>query len=382
MQQVVFNVPVRTYMGNDSLGRITGEAAPFGKRCLIITNSNVAESEIHRRIINILESDGTSAIIFDNIGPNTNTSVIDSAVSLAASGKAQFIIGLGGVKTLSIARTAALIAPSKLKVDDFLDGIRPSRMPLPFFGVPTACRDPFMFKDSVMLADGRNLKCRLKSTHGEYPRAVFIDPEAAASIPAATFTFTIMDTLMYAIEGYISEKSNFLSENLFLKAISAVVTSERKLDENTEDRKAFLKAARAGLVTAMGLSMAGPGLGAALSMIISSRFRVPRVLVSAVILPVILEYGIKVCPEKIARLAPILNQSNSGLSSVDAAERVIETIRHRIGLKRVTMRLSEFNVGIDDLGSIADAVRSFDFITQLPAPLSTDELIYMLRKTL
>ncbi|HAK47454.1 MAG TPA: hypothetical protein DCO79_16235, partial [Spirochaeta sp.] len=304
------------------------------------------------------------------------------AAGLASAGKAQMIIGIGGVKTLSIARAVALVAPSDLRADDYIDGIQPDKPPLPFLSVPSACRDPFMFKDSIMLTDGRNRSCSLMSTAGVYPKAVFIDPETAVTIPSATFTFSIMDTLMYSIEGYMSEKSNFLSENLFLKAISAVVTSERRLDENLTDREAFIKAARAGLVTAMGLSMAGPGLGAALSMIISAGYRVPRVLVSAVILPIVLEYGLKVCPEKIARLAPILNESTEGLPAVDAAARVIETIRHRIGLKRVQMRLSEFGIGLDDLSGIASAVRKFDFITQLPAPVSTDDLITMLRKTL
>ena len=369
-------------MGFDSFGRLGEEASAYGRRALIITGTSVSDAGIHKRIEQILKIKEISSIIFDRIGPDTSSDVIDSVVSLASAGKAQMIIGLGGVKTLSIARAVALLTPSALRADDFIDGIQPDKPGLPFLGVLTACRDPFMFKDSIMLTDRRNRGCSLVSTCGEYPKSVFIDPETAVSIPSSTFSFLIMDTLMYAIEGYISEKSNFLSENLFLKAISAVVTSERRLDENLSDREAFVKAARAGMVTAMGISMAGPGLGAALSMIISSRFRVPRVLVSAVILPIVLEYGLKVCPEKIARLAPILNESVGDLSAVEAANRVIETIRHRLGLKRVQMRLSEFGVGVDDLGSIAADVRKFDFITQLPAPLSADELIGMLRKTL
>jgi alcohol dehydrogenase len=330
----------------------------------------------------ILEMSGISSIVFDSVGPDSFSEVVDAAAGLASAGKAQLVIGLGGVHTLSIARAIALLTPSALRVDDYMDGNRPDKKALPMLAIPTACRDPFMFKDSIMMIDGRNRNTVLKNTFGEYPKAVFIDPETASSIPAATFTFTIMDTLMYAIEGLMSEKSNFLSENLFLKAISALFTSDRKHDENTWDHEALVKAARAGMVTAMGLSMAGPGFGAALSMIISSRARAPRVLVSAVILPLVLEYGVKVCPEKIARLAPILSESVEGLSSVEAAGRVVETIRHRIGLKRVQMRLSEFGLGVDDLGSIADSVRHFDFITQLPAPLTAEDLISMLRKTL
>ena len=382
MQQVLFNVPVKTYMGDDSFGRIGEEAVRFGNKALVVTSSSVAETGLAERLIKILEAKGISAIIYNNIGPDSDSSAVDEAVALASAGKAQMVIGLGGVKTLSTARGVAVLARSGIRADDFIDGLRPNAVALPYIGVPTACRDPFMFKDAIMLIDRRSRRALLRRTPDLYPASVFIDPEAASSIPSATFTFSIMETLMYAVEGFISAKGNFLSECLFLKAISAVVTSERRIDENTDDKDAYLKAARAGLTAATGLSMAGPGFGAALSMIIAAKARVPRVLVAAVMLPIVLEYGVKVCPEKIARLAPILNESTEGLSSIAAAERVIETIRHRIGLKRVQIRLAEFNLGVDDLSGIAEAVRNFDFMIQLPAPLTTEDIISMLRKSL
>ena len=382
MQQVVFDIPVKTFMGSDVLGRIGQEAAAAGSRALIVTGTNVFDSGFPRRVENVLSAAGVSSIIFSSIGPDTTSEAADEARRLALSGKAQMIVGIGGVKTLSIARTAALTAASDMSTADFLDGSKPSGTPLPFFSVPTTCRDPFMFRDSVMLTDGRSRSCRLRSTYGFYPSAVFIDPDAAASIPSSTFTFSLMETFMYAVEGYMSGKGNFLSENLFLKAISAVVTSDQRLGENTADREAFIKAARAGLVTAMGGSMAGPGIGAAVSMVIAARFRVPRVLAAAVVLPLSLEHCLSFCPEKVARLAPILDEKVEGLSTVSAAERVIEAIRHRIGLKRVQMRLSEFGVKLDDLGGIAETARKFEFMSQLPAPVTVEDLIAMLRKAL
>ena len=382
MQQVVFDIPVRTYMGSDVLGRLGEEAATAGNRALIITGTTVTDTGLPDRLEQILSSRGISSIIYHSIGPDSTAECADDAGRLASSGKAQMIVGVGGVKTLSIARAAALLTPSGIRADDYLDGLQPTEQPLPFFGVPTTGRDPFMFRDELMLTDGRTRTCSLTGTFGCYPEAVFIDPDTASSIPSSTFSFSIMETLMYAIEGYMSERSNYLSENLFLKAISAVVTSEQRHGENTADREAFLKAARAGMVTAMGLSMAGPGIGAAMSMVISSRFRVPRVLAAAVILPLSLEHCLMFCPEKVARLAPILGESTGGLSTVEAAERVIETIRHRIGLKRVQMRLSEFGITVDDLGGIAESVRKFEFISQLPAPVAIEDLIRMLRKAL
>jgi alcohol dehydrogenase class IV len=382
MQQVVFDIPVRTYMGSDVLGRVGAEASATGSRALLVTDSNVSDTGLPGRIEQILSAKGISSIIYSSIGPETTADAADDAAGLAASGKAQMIIGLGGVKTLSIARAVALLTPSRIRVADYIDWVKPVQPSLPFYSIPTAGRDPFMFRDVLMLTDGRTRNCSLVNSFRSYPEAVFIDPDTVSTIPDATFSFSIMETLMYAIEGYMSDRGNFLSENLFLKAISAVVTSEQRLGENNSDREAYLKAARAGMVTAMGLSMAGPGIGAAMSMVISGRFRVPRVLVAAVILPLSLEHCLKFCPEKVARIAPILNESTDGLSSFEAAERVVEQIRHRVGLKRVKMRLSEFGITIDDLSGIAESVRKFDFVSQLTAPVSIEDLIRMLRKAL
>ncbi len=382
MQHLNFNVPVNINMGEGVTGKIGITVEKAGGRTLIVTGADVIETGLHKRIEKMLAERGVDSIIFSGIGPDSTCSVVDSIVKLASSSKARTVLGIGGVRTMSIARAAAILSPAKIRIDDYLDGTRAGVPALPFIGIPSTCRDPFMFKDSMMLTDSRNRRCMIVDTNGVLPHAVFIDPTNAETMPPATFIFTILDTLMYAIEGYMSVKSNFLSESLFLKAVSAVVSSEKRLDENSADKEAFEKAAKAGLVTSMGLSMAGPGLGAALSMIISSRFRIPRALVSAVLLPHILEYGLQVYPEKVARLAPILNEPTEGLNVVEAAQRVIDTIRHRVGLRRVPMRFSEFGVTMDDLGNIAETVKSFDFITQLPAPLSSDDIIGILKNGL
>ena len=382
MEQLVFNAPVKIYMGSDVFGRIGEEAQKAGSRAVVVTSGNIIDSGLYRRLEDVLRSRDISAILFDGIGPDTASDAVNHITSIASAGKAQMIIGLGGVKTLSMARAAALLSPSALKVENFLDGQKPQADALPVFNVPASCRDPFMFRDHLMLTDARNRDCILKSTYGRYPRAVFIDPGSAASIPAATFSFSIMETLMYAIEGYLAERNNFLSECLFLKAISAVAGADRILDDDTEDREAHQKAARAGLVTAMGLSMAGPGLGAALSMVLSSRFRIPRVLAAAMMLPLSLEYSLKLNPEKVARLSPILGGLPAETSVVKTAEQVIEIIRHRIGLKRVRMRLSEFGITADSLSLIADSVRKLDFMSQSSAPIPTEDIIRMLKRTL
>ncbi|MDC7124786.1 MAG: iron-containing alcohol dehydrogenase [Spirochaetales bacterium] len=381
MQQVVLNIPDKVFMGTDSLWRIAEEAVKYGKRALIVTEANVSDAGIPKRIIKILESKGVSAIVYNNIGPGTTIEAIDEAATLAKIGKAQLVIGVGGLKTMSIARGVALLTASELTSLEFIDGGHPHKV-LPMLSVPTASRDPFLFKDKIMLIDNRNRSCRLHSTSDNFPAAVFFEPGLSESIPSETFSFVVMETLMHAIEGYMSTKSNFLSESLFLKAISSVVTTSRQMTDDSADPEIHERASKAGFVTALGLSMAGPGFGTALSMIISAKIKAPRVLISAIVLPVVLEYGIRVCPEKIARIAPILGEVQDELPILARAEKVVEIIRHRIGLKRVQLRLSEFGLKVDDLPSVAEAVRNFDFISQLPSVLTTEDLVLMLKKIL
>ena len=382
MQQLVFDVPVKVFMGSGSLSRIGRIAAEAGSRAIIITGTNVLDSGIPARVEMLLQSAGITSIIFSNIGPHTTAEAVDQACRLSSSGRAQMVVGVGGVKTLSIARAVSILASSNMRAADYIDGLRPEAEALPLFSVMTACRDPFAFVDSMMLIDGRSRSCRLCGCEGYFADAVFIEPELASTIPSSTFKFSLMENFMYAVEGYMSDSCNYLSENLFLKAISAVVTSDYLLSEDGDDPEAYEKAAKAGLVTGLGLSMAGPGLGAALAMVIAARFRVPRVLAAAVVLPLSLEHSLKFNPEKVARLAPIIQEDAAGLDAVAAAERVIDRIRHRIGVSRVQVRLSEFGITADDLAGIAEDVRKFDFLAQFPAPLSVESLVQLLRKAL
>ncbi|HAK45677.1 MAG TPA: hypothetical protein DCO79_07135, partial [Spirochaeta sp.] len=86
MQQVVFDVPVKTYMGFDSFGRLGEEAVECGRRALIVTSTGVSDAGLHKRIEEILESRGISSIVFDSIGPDTSSEAIDAAAGLASAG--------------------------------------------------------------------------------------------------------------------------------------------------------------------------------------------------------------------------------------------------------------------------------------------------------
>jgi 1,3-propanediol dehydrogenase len=100
------------------------------------------------------------------------------------------------------------------------------------------------------------------------------------------------------------------------------------------------------------------------------------------LLPYVLEYGIKVCPEKVARMGNILGENLKGLSVVAAADRVVESLRASLGVDQLPGRLSEVGVEEQHLSQTAAKLLEVPFLEALPEPVSSQELFTYLKDAL
>ncbi len=139
MPDILFHVPARVVFGLDTVNRIGQVVAEHGERAFLVTEAILYEGKLINRVQDILEKKGVQHIVFDEVVPNATSTTVDDGVTLARGSHADVIIGLGGVRTLSIARCIAMTAPGSHDMDEFLSGIQPPGDPLPYIEVPTTC---------------------------------------------------------------------------------------------------------------------------------------------------------------------------------------------------------------------------------------------------
>ncbi len=379
MADLFFNIPTHIIFGLDTINRIGKIISSLGKHVLIVTESILYEKKTIERVTNLLSQKNIECIIYDEIVPNAVSSSIDGGVKLARGAKIDVIIGLGGIKTLSIAKCIAMVTPGNKEMDDFLTNDLPDGEPIPFISIPTTCRDPFMLTNEYFVIDARDRTGKIGYTQENITKYAIIDPKLSSSLPIKYTATTIMDTLSSAIEGHISKKNNFISDTFLVKAISLLGNTLINDQDTLDDLKSRVKASMGGLMTAMGLNASRPGIAAALSFALNAKCKIPKSWTASVLLPHILEYYAKSSTEKIASIGKLIDSNISDLSTTDAVNNTIELIRSLSGKLGLPNRFRDFNLNLDNMVEVAEMAHSYDMMNYIPRTTSTEDLYEIIR---
>ena len=385
MENFVFEIPSRILFGRDSIKKLGNECSALGKRALLVTEDILSEWNIPEKIRIILEEAGCDCIIHSDLETHSTSVQIEKGRDLAKKGKVQIIIGLGGVRALSIAKCIAKTAAADSSVDDYLDGLVFGPDSLPYIEIPTTCRTPFMLTGEAPVIDARNRQVCVLQT-GVFPAAAVIDPVLSETLSPKYTAMTMLDTVLCCIEGLVSKKSTFFSDSLILRALRSTLCCINSSVSDPKNISYREQASQAGLLTAIALSMSKIGIGTALSHGISGKFMVPQSWVASVLLPRILSLHVNTHPEKISRVYDILDPSSRNYGeppetgeSVEKAEIAVDSIRHIIASLKLPMRLSNFDLKTEQLFSVAEKVKQFPGVESMPTPI-TSEGIYTLIK--
>ena len=379
MPDILFQIPTRVVFGLDTVNRIGQLAAEFGERAFLVTEAILYEGKVINKVQEILDKKGMQHIVFDEVVPNATSKTVDDGVTLARGSHADVVIGLGGIRTLSIAKCIAMTATADNDMDDFLSGVQPQKPPLAFIEVPTTCRDPFLFGEEYLMVDGRDRAGRIGRAQKGITRAVLIDPKLSLTLPAKYTATTIMDTLLGCIEGYLSARANLLSDTYFVRAIEMLGVIIKEGIQSVDDIRMRLNASMAGLLLGLGLTTSRQGIGAALSYAINARFMAPKSWVSTILLPAVMEFAVNVRGDRIAHIAKLLGEDVSDTASVEAPTRAIDALRRVISSLGLPTRLREFDLSLDEMIEVAGAARSFDMMNYLPRVVSTEDIYELIK---
>jgi len=379
MPDVLFHNPTRVVFGLDTVNRIGQLVTEYGERAFLVTEAILYEGKVISKVQEILDKKGVPHIVFDEVVPNATSRTVDDGVTLARGSHADVVIGLGGVRTLSIAKCIAMTASSSNDMDDFLSGVQPQGAPLAYIEMPTTCRDPFLFTDEYLMVDSRDRTGRIGRTQKGITKAALIDPKLSLTLPAKYTATSIMDTLLGCIEGFLSARANFLSDTYIVRAIEILGALIKEGIQNVDDLRARMNASMAGLLMALGLATTRQGIGAALSFAINARFMAPKSWVSTILLPYVMEFALNVRGDRIAQVAKLLGEDVADTSTVEAPVRAIDAVRRIISSLGLPTRLREFDLTLDEMIEVAGTARSFDMMNYLPRVVSTEDIYELIK---
>ncbi|MFW6312480.1 MAG: iron-containing alcohol dehydrogenase [Spirochaetota bacterium] len=373
MSDLILKFPNHVVFGPDVIQRIGQIVGALGSRCFILTESVLRQHGTIDHIEDILDRRSISNIVYDEMGPGATTAGLEKLVAVSRASQAEVIVGVGGMRVLAAARVVAAAARGA-EVGDVLAGRVREQTGAAYVEVPVSYRNHFMLRDQCMMTDATTHHPILVPLPEGTTRAVIVDPNLTLTMSPKYAAAAMMDTMLAAIEGYVSSRSSFFSDTILIDAISRLAIALKGITETPNEPKHRIRASEAGLLTAMALASSSQGVGGALSYAINSVHSVPKSWVATVLLPHVLDTTVLARPDKLKRVAHALGEEVRDFSPTDAAYQASAAVRRIIGLLELPGRLREMDLAIDDLVDVAELAASLDMSASAPIPHTTSDL--------
>lgn len=356
-----FSLSIPTGINFGTINKIGSITEKYTGNALIITESILSDFGLPELIKDNLKRKKIESILFDEINPDSNSSTIEKIINLAQMSHARIIIGIGGVKLLSIAKTVSKLVPNKISLDNYLSSgdhfKRKLKKTLHYIEIPAAFRNPFSFTGIAYLIDARDRNPKLID-FGSLPDEILFDPDITGTIPDKYTSSILFDIFLNAVEGYFSDTATFLSDTYFLKAIKLIISSIITKITTPANENIRTLSSQAGFLTSMGLYLRKPGIGTRITYSINGIHKLSKSFISVIILPYILKYYSNHYPEKIKTLSETI--ANNLYFINDKNSSVVEKVRNFIASLQLPMRLSDYGIAIKNLERIVEGANSLD----------------------
>lgn len=333
---LTFCNPGRIESGLDSLSRIGNLVTSLGAaRPLVIMDTFLASAavQLDQRIMNLLNDAGIGGSVYSGIsGEPTSVHV---AEGIAAAAEADCIIAVGGGSAIDTAKAVAVLAINpQLEFADIAKQGPLRRLPL--IAVPTTSGTG---SEATKVAVITNLTTSIKENPGHpslVPDIAVLDPLLTQSLPAGLTAFTGLDALTHAMEAYVSNKANSLSDLYAYEAMKLIGRWLRQAVNAGNDQEARQQMSLASYLAGVAFSNSSTNLAHAGGRALGAYFHIPHGLSVALLLPFVMEFGQAVLTERYAKVAIALgadpHQTDEALAG--QALQIVEQYNEEFGIWR------------------------------------------------
>jgi alcohol dehydrogenase len=380
MTDLTFRIPTTVLYGSDSITRVPQLVGDFGSRAALVVDPTLYDHGVVSRIRDLFAKQAFKVIVFDETANRATTIAASSLVSLLRASQVQVLVAIGGMRTAAVARLAAVAVGSHMSVFRIADGAGSDNVgaSLPVIVVPTAFRDHFALTSHFAVTEGT--ANRVNIVAGVPAKYAIIDPRLSLTLSPRYAAAEMMDMLLASIEGYMSSKSTFIADTLFLRAVDTIKEAVDGLLRNPDDPSPWSRASEAALLLSVGLTMSSQGIGGALTYAIAGGLRVPKAFVAAVLLPHVLDFHAEVLSEKVAKVARALGEDVPGINLHDDANQASTVARRLIGKLGLPGRLQDIGLAFDPVAQVAHSVVNMPMVRASAVSLGSDTVHQLVRQ--
>ncbi len=304
-----FFSPINVKSGRDCVKKNSALLREFGERCVIVTGSAGAKkSGALEDVTAALSAEDIDWSIYDKITENPRIDHCHEAGQLAASEKADFIVGIGGGSALDAAKAVAVYAanPHFAPEDIYSSEKRNKALPIVLIGT-TAGTGSEVGRVSVLTNPETGRKKSI-SPNDCHPSLTFADPEYTHSMPYSVTVSTALDALAHVLEGYMSVKCGDIPTLFGEKAIELIwegltfLHKEKTVPDGALREKLYYGSLYAGIT----LAYCGTAFPHPLGYILTENYGIPHGKACTAFMGEFMDRAAEFSPEKANRALSIM----------------------------------------------------------------------------
>lgn len=318
-----FNLPTKIVYNVGIASRLGDVLKDFGrKNVLVITDKVIRKTGLLDKVLEGLRGSTLDPVaIFDDVPPNSELKTVTDATELGKSKNCDFIIALGGGSVLDTAKVTNILLYKGGTIHDHMGAQLIKGRLFPMCFIPTTAGTGSEVTSFAMISDSKN-DVKLPFTEDAVlPDIAVLDPEMTLTMPAKVTAATGMDALTHAIEAYVSNQTNPVSEALSLHAIELISQNILQATANPGDINARGAMLVASFMAGVSFNHAGVAIVHGISHALGGVYHIPHGLANSIILPFSIEYNMETSAAKYARITEHL-----GFINVKPSQELIKAV--------------------------------------------------------
>ena len=356
MTKFNWNYPTTMWVGENRINDIAAACKNLNiAKPLFVTDKGLAETDIVKKSLLILDKNKLSAKLFSNVVGNPTGQNVNEGVETFRNYNCDGVIAFGGGSGLDVGKAIAFMSAQSLPIWDFEDvgdnwTKANSDKIAPIIAVPTtAGTGSETGRASVILNEKTGIKNII--FHPKFlPSIVILDPVLTVGLPSNITAATGMDALAHNLEAYCAPGYHPMADGIALEGMRLInkwLLEAVNNGSNIEARMNMLTAA------SMGSTAFQKGLGGihSLSHPVNALNNIHHGLSNAIFMPYVLTFNRDVIEEKIIKICDYLELKDR---SFDGFINWVLDLRKKLDIPhKISEVIDEKDLQLDRLSKMA-----------------------------
>jgi len=319
------NLPGVVLFGGGARREAGAQAKALGaRRALLVTDPHMESSGRAQEIVESLEKEGVSAALFTGVQPDPTDRNVQDGWRAFREAEADLVVALGGGSPIDAAKAISILTQNPTPLSRYAGLHKIPNPGVPLMAIPTtAGTGSEVTKVAVITDTERDVKMMILDRH-LLPAVALVDYELTLTMPPQLTAHVGVDTLVHAVEAYVSQKANGLTDPLALHSIGLVARHLVRAYQDPEDRTAREAMMLASCQAGMAFANSSVCLVHGMSRPIGALFHVPHGLSNAVLFPAVTAFSLSGAPERYAMVARTMGLAREEDAPEQAGEALVQ----------------------------------------------------------